>query len=376
MTPRERYLETILFGTPDKIPFQPGGPRESTLAAWRSQGLKDDVPWFTQLLEAVGIEPEPETPATYHEVSFRMIPEFEERILEHRDGHYILQDCMGAVVEISDCYDASYIRAAKDFVTRRWHRFPVETRDDFDAVKWRYDPRAPERYPADLPVRLDRLADPSRAYVSRIHVNGPFWQLREWCGFEGLCTLFMDDPDFVAEMADFWAGFVADVLEAIARPGTLDVLHISEDMAYKEHSMISPAMVREYISPAYKRWIAIAKASGCRVFDVDSDGHVGELIPEWIAAGINCNDPVEVAAGNDIVEYRRTFGREMAYTGGIDKRKIARGGTDIEEELRRVTPLLEDGGFIPSCDHGVPPDISWPAFIEYSRLLAGYCGWS
>jgi len=34
MTPRERYLKTILFDKPDKIPFSPGGPRESTLKAW------------------------------------------------------------------------------------------------------------------------------------------------------------------------------------------------------------------------------------------------------------------------------------------------------------------------------------------------------
>ena len=42
MTPRERYLETYLFGKPDKVPFSPGGPRESTRAAWHQQGLPED----------------------------------------------------------------------------------------------------------------------------------------------------------------------------------------------------------------------------------------------------------------------------------------------------------------------------------------------
>jgi hypothetical protein len=40
-----------------------------------------------------------------------------------------------------------------------------------------------------------------------------------------------------------------------------------------------------------------------------------------------------------------------------------------------IPPLLETGGFIPGCDHGVPPDISWPNFIEYTRLLAQLTGW-
>ena len=85
---------------------------------------------------------------------------------------------------------------------------------------------------------------------------------------------------------------------------------------------------------------------------------------------------MEVAAGNDIVEYRGRFGRQMAYIGGIDKRALAKGGDTMRAELTRVVPpLLEQGGFIPSCDHGVPPDISWPNFVEYTRLLARLTGW-
>jgi hypothetical protein len=40
-------------------------------------------------------------------------------------------------------------------------------------------------------------------------------------------------------------------------------------------------------------------------------------------AGMNACDPMEVAAGNDLPAFRRSFGRRMAYRGGIDKRAIA-----------------------------------------------------
>ncbi len=56
-----------------------------------------------------------------------MNPMFEEKVLEHRDGHYVVQDWMGNVVEISDTFDVTYIRNAVDFVTRKWHRFPSTT---------------------------------------------------------------------------------------------------------------------------------------------------------------------------------------------------------------------------------------------------------
>ncbi|HHX42300.1 MAG TPA: hypothetical protein GX715_20295 [Armatimonadetes bacterium] len=374
MTPRQRYCETLLFGTPDRIPFQPGSPRVSTLAVWRQQGLPEGVYWYDYLLECLGIAPDHGRGGGDPGVSFRMIPTFEEKVLEHRDGHYIVQDWMGAITEISDRYDYTYIRSAKDFVTRKWHRFPVQTRDDWERMKERYDPRAPGRFPADFEERCARMK--ARTGVASIHFNGPFWQMREWCGMEGLCLLMADDPEWVEEMATFWMEFVSQTMAPILERVELDRVGISEDMAYKAHSMISPAMVRRFLMPCYERWIPEIKKSGCRIIDMDSDGDIGELIPLWIEAGINVCCPVEVAAGNDLVELRRRFGTQMAYTGGIDKRALAKGGAVMEAELKRVIPpLLEKGGYIPGCDHGVPPDISWPNFVAYARLLAQYTGW-
>ena len=373
MTERERYLGTILFGRPDKVPFSPGGPRESTLAAWHQQGLLEGKNYHEALLEILGIEPEPAKPHVNVGASFAMIPTFEEKVLEHKDGHYIVQDWMGAITEISDKYDYTYIRAAKDFVTRKWHRFPVQSRADFEGMKKRYDPKDPARFPADFEERCRMLRD--RDYVAGIHFNAPFWQLREWCGMEGLCMLMADDPEFVQEMCEFWTEFVSTTMAPILERVALDSVGMSEDMAYKAHSMISPAMVRRFLLPAYERWTSEIRASRCPIIDMDSDGHVGELIPIWIEAGINCCDPIEVAAGNDIVEYRRRFGKKMAYKGGIDKRAIAAGGETMRREVMRVAPLIKDGGYIPGCDHGVPPDISWPNFVEYARLLAQLTGW-
>ncbi len=127
MTSRQRFIETLTFGRPDRIPLTPGGPMDSTLEAWQEQGLPPGRGFRQALLEALGIEPEASSPRADLGVSFSMLPAFEEKILEHRDGHYIVQDWMGAIVEISDRFDAAYHRSAKDFVTRKWHRFPVET---------------------------------------------------------------------------------------------------------------------------------------------------------------------------------------------------------------------------------------------------------
>ncbi|MDP6154248.1 MAG: hypothetical protein QF785_12780 [Phycisphaeraceae bacterium] len=93
------------------------------------------------------------------------------------------------------------------------------------------------------------------------------------------------------------------------------------------------------------------------LLEVDSDGLVEELIPVWLEAGVRCNSPVEVAAGNDLPAMRRRFGERMAYQGGIDRRAIAAGGQELREEIARIKPVIDGGGYIPSCDHGVPANV-------------------
>lgn len=369
---RERYFETLLFGKPDKVPLMPGGPRESTLKVWREQGLPEDEDSYAAALRELGI-PFEEMPAADPGVSFEMLPVFEEKVLEHKEGHYIVQDWMGAVVEISDKFDYTYLRFARDFVTRKWHKFPVENREDFERMKERFQVDTPGRFPEDFEEKARELNE-SDTLVSGL-VKGPFWKLRDWCGFENLCMMFIENPDLARDMVDFWKDFVSQTLERTLNKVRFDRMMISEDMAYKAHSMISPAMTREFLLPSYREWSSLLKSKGCQVVDMDSDGYIGELIPIWIEGGFNCCCPVEVAAHNDIVEYRERFGDKMAFTGGVDKRAIAAGGSAIKAEVERVSVLIETGGYIPGCDHGVPPDVSWPNFVEYSRLLARVCGW-
>jgi len=176
-------------------------------------------------------------------------------------------------------------------------------------------------------------------------------------------------------MIEFWSEHVATLIKRGLEYITPDWVHISEDMAYKAFSMISPAMCRRFLLPCWRKWGDIIHGAGVPLYGVDSDGFIGELIPIWIEAGVNFCDPIEVAAHNDIAEFRRKFGRNMAYRGGIDKRAMAAGGQTLLEEMERVGPVIDDGGYIPSCDHGIPSDVSWDNFVMYVGLLAKWTGW-
>ena len=377
MDMRQRYVQTLRFGQVDRVPLDPGYGRESTRAAWHAQGLPESIDDGRQIAEYAyrlngGMLDWPCQGEDFA-VNSRMLPEFEEKVIERRERTQIVQDWKGNICEISNEFSTEYLRNAIDFVTRRWVKCPVETRADWENMKWRYDPDDPARYPADAAERGARLK--TRTWPIVVNLSGPFWQLREWLGFENLCMLFKDDPAFVKEMIAFWDQFVCRLLTNTFQYTTVDEVHLSEDMAYKSFAMISPAMTREFLLPTYQRWGEIIRSAGVPIYGMDSDGFIGQLIPVWMEAGINMCDPIEVAAGNDIVAFRATFGRKMAYRGGVDKRAMAKGGVVIEEEIERIKPVIADGGYIPSCDHGVPSDVSWDCFVHYVGLLAKATGW-
>lgn len=115
-------------------------------------------------------------------------------------------------------------------------------------IKKRYIPDDPVRYPPNFDNYVMKLKE--RKQLTTITIPGVFWQLREWCGFEPLCMMFIDNPDFVQEMIFFWSNFVSAVLKRVLNAEIVDRILINEDMAYKEKSMISPAMTRCFFAPS------------------------------------------------------------------------------------------------------------------------------
>ncbi len=374
MTDRERLLESFLFGTPDRVPLNPGGARRSTLEHFYATGLPDDVKNYNEYAyRRAGGKLDWPVGGPGMAINERMIPQFEEKVVETLPNSQIVQDWKGNICEIGLEFTPEYLRNAVDFVTRRWVKCPVASWDDWEAMKERYNSATPERLPANAAELKPVLA--KRDWHVGFHFSGPFWQMREWLGFEQLCIAFIDDPEMIRDMVSFWTDYVTRLIQRGLQFVTPDEIHLSEDMAYKCFSMISPEMTRKFLLPAYHVWGEVIRDAGIPLYGMDSDGFIGELIPIWMEAGINVCDPIEVAAGNDICEFRKTFGRKMAYRGSVDKRCIAKGGKAIEDEIARLTPVIRDGGFVPSCDHGVPANVDWPDYEYYVALLAKATGW-
>jgi uroporphyrinogen decarboxylase len=99
---------------------------------------------------------------------------------------------------------------------------------------------------------------------------------------------------------------------------------------------------------------------------VDTDGNFDVLVPLFLDAGVEGFGPIERAANMSPLELRKKYGKSFFMIGGIDKRVLNKGKKAIETDVKKtVLPLIQDGGYIPTVDHSIPPDISLDSFKYY-----------
>ena len=357
MNDLERFRATMTYGERDRAPFKeffwPTWPE--TTDRWRSEG---------------GYDPEKTDFGCDHWVLeykwFFPTPPFAHEVVAEDETTLTYVDPQGIVMRE---FKNNPLSSMPQFV-----RFPVETREDFRKF-WK------ERMRLDLSERLgsgwreELRRHRNRDYVFVILADrwgSLFGGPRNLVGVERLCTLFYDDPAFVEEMMEADTEFMIGILMQILEETDIDVFGFWEDMAYNAAPMISPALVRKFMLPRYRRVVEFGRSHGIHFFSLDSDGQIDPLIPVWIDAGIDILYPFEVQAGMDVLAVRKKYGRDLRMFGGVAKRPLVEGFKEIDAELQRVAPLIRDGGYIPMLDHLAPPDIPYRNYCYFMEQLPKY----
>ena len=288
-----------------------------------------------------------------------VVPIFEIEVLKEDENHRIETTYGGQLVEISK---------QQPWRMPRYLDHPVKDRATWNEYKKRLDPSTPEHWPPDWQAYCDRV---NREDIPTcLQLFGFFMSLRAWMGLENLLYTFYDDPIWIEEMMDhvldMWIGIVTRTAKSLR----IDKIEIQEDIAYKNGPLISPDMVKKFMIPRYKLLIDLLHKYGIESVLMDSDGDINELIPKWLDVGINGHWPLECAAGMDAVALRKKYGRELTLSGNIDKRVFRMGKEAIHQEVISKVPfLIETGGYFPSLDHSIPPDVSLENFRYFINLL-------
>lgn len=207
-----------------------------------------------------------------------------------------------------------------------WHPYglPADVNLTNSEAFFGLDPSTPGRLPDDLDAQLAANADAHRTWPLQIGCGSMFGKLRNWMGLMGVSYIQYDDPELFAEMIATTGDCIVATLEAVlgrakAAGVTFDYGSMWEDMSYAQGPLLGLPAFETHCVPQYKRISNLLASYGTDIIMLDSDGDSRPLIPGWLESGVNVAFP------------------------------------------------LEAGGFIPFCDHRVPPDVSLDHYLHYVR---------
>jgi len=350
MNSRERFFAMTHYADRDRLFHWEMGPYEETIKRWHKEGLPVDSDWYY----FGGYDRFETVP-----VNVGLCPSFEWETLEEIGEYEIYRDTDGVIKkQFKDIPPPSM---------PQYLAYPLQTKAQWPEFKQRLNPDSPTRFPP----HWDSI---KRQYINRdfplgISCGSLYGWLRNWMGVEGISLAVYDDPVFLEQAATEMADCILAVLEKALPDVQYDFAVFWEDMAYKTASLINPEHYRRIFLPQYRRITERLSLAGIDILMLDSDGNVEELIPCWLDVGINFIYPMEVAAGMDVIALRNKFGRDLLIGGGMDKRILASDKAAIKRMVEEKIPLMQQGGYVPGCDHAMPPDISWDNYLYYRNLL-------
>ena len=298
------------------------------------------------------------------------LPAFEEEILEDRGEYELVRDRAGRSVLYfkgrRNGFMPEYVdHPVKDFTT--WER----------DVKWRLDPRASGRLERTAAFVDGAVKNAPEGNMNVQNLIGGYMYLRSLMGPEDLLYNFVDQPELIHDCMKTWFELSDHVIAHHQKSVSLDEVFIAEDICYNHGSLISPDMMGEFLIPYYQQLLDNIKKRNLDknrhvYFQVDTDGDCRGVIDIYKAIGCDYMSPFEVASGCDVVEIGKKH-PDLRILGGIDKRVLATSKEDIDRHIDYIMPAMaERGGYIPTCDHGVPEEVSFENYMYYREKMKEY----
>jgi uroporphyrinogen decarboxylase len=318
MTSRQRFRETMGYGTPDRVPYFEEGIRQEVIKVWRKQGLAKDA----ELSSLFPVDRRK-----------RIDPDLEPR--------------------------------------PKLMRWPQNS-GDLDRFQRRLNPDHKWRLPGRWKKQV--RAWKKRDYVLMLLVHRGFFitmGVRGWRRFTEVMELLTDKPELVRQMMNIQGDFAARLAENILQQVEIDAAIFSEPIGGNDRPLISPQMYEDIVLKSYQPVMDVLKRRGVETIIFLTFANSRILIPKILRWGFNCLWACEVNIdAMDYRELRKEFGRELRLIGGIDLDALRQGKEAIRREIEeKVPPLLADGGYVPLADGRIRADVPFENYVYYRKLL-------
>jgi hypothetical protein len=336
-----------------------------SLDRWKSEGFISEK---TNLNELFGFD-EPGVHGLgqlgWCEAAFN--PVFDEKLIEDRGEHEVVQDYAGRHV--------LYFKGRRNGFMPEYLDHPVKDIKTWEEnCKWRLDPKTIDRY-SDLDKRMqDARESAAKGMVISQGLVGGYMYLRSLIGPVDLLYKFYDDPELIHECMKTWFELADAIITKHQEYVTIDEIFFAEDISYNNGLLISPGFVREFLFPYYQQIINNLRArqidkSRHLYIQIDTDGFSDPIIPLYKEIGMDYLSPFEVASGSDVLRTGSQY-PELLIRGGMDKRLLSQGKDSIDRLVDKIMPVMKArGGYIPTCDHGVPEEVSFEDYVYFRKRL-------
>ncbi|MBQ3078878.1 MAG: hypothetical protein IJC48_02600 [Clostridia bacterium] len=328
MTVRERFLKTMNFEKPDRLPMLEWATWwDKTIERWREEGVTLQ--------------------------SINGLSEWESLHLQ-----------MGLDLHLQTWIGFKTGATPKP----AYHGSPLVT-----SVR-EYKEIKPTLYPDnpidDKKMKLHAKMQKNGEAILWITQEGPFWGPRTLLGIENHLYAFYDEPELMHMINEDLCKYNMRIFERVLEYFTPDFMTFAEDMSYNNGPMISEKLFNEFMLPYYEKMIPPIRKSGTKVF-IDSDGDISKAIDWFKRAGIQGILPLERQAGVDL-EALRLRHPDFLFIGHFDKMVMNKGEEAMRAEFERLLPIMRQGGFAPSVDHQTPPGVSYENYRIYLKLFREY----
>ncbi len=292
------------------------------------------------------------------------LPLFEEKVIEDNGDTEIIQDAAGRHLRV--------FKGRRHGFMPEYVNHPVSNMADWESVAPRLDASNEIRWLGTQERAIGKRAEADGiGGILNQPLIGGYMYLRALAGPEDLLYMFYDQPEVIHAAMRAWLELCDEALRRVQSVVEIDEMFLAEDICYNHGLLISPDTMREFLLPYYQELISKARSRQNRgvYLHIDTDGDARPAIPIYSQLGLTKMSPFEVASGCDVVEIGKQY-PDLVMAGGIDKRILAAGKDAIEAHLQHILPFMRDrGGYYPTCDHGVPVDVSFENYIYYRKRV-------
>ena len=353
MNSRERLIYAIGNKMPDKVPKLDISYWPETIERWRGEGLPPELV-ESDLEDYFGLD-------KIFRLSYNTSLQLEQQIHYEDDRVRDISDANGVIHRESKLQSfppapiSSLINNMRDWL----------------------------EYKSRLAVNSSRISDDSLNSYKRAVGEGdrymiltsrePVWYALNMFEKEESLVKIIEEPELLYDIASHFTDFTIGMIEELNSKGYyFDAFWFFSDLCYKNGMMFSPGFYREVALPLHKKLFNFIKDRNMQII-CHCCGNLKQILPFWIESGIDCIQPMEVRAGNDVREFKQLYGNQISFMGNISVDIMSTTKDAIEEEVRsKVTAAKQGGGYIYHCDHSLPPSVSLENYKHTLALIDHY----